>query len=115
IAMLRSAAATLNHLRERRVVVDEQNKYGSRWLRHRRLLPRTRPILYLRGGVHKLGPTCKSDVSMWSEGNLRTRHALTSLLTAAPRAGLNSNEYLALVALGVLVGLALATTNGSAG
>ncbi len=42
--------------------------------------------------------------------------ALTSLLTPAPRAGLDPNEYLALVgALGVLVGLALATTAESAG
>ncbi len=37
--------------------------------------------------------------------------ALTSLLTPAPRAGLDSSAYLALMgALGVLVGLAMATT-----
>jgi len=37
--------------------------------------------------------------------------ALTSLLSPAPRAGLDANEYLALLgALGVLVGVALATT-----
>ncbi len=42
--------------------------------------------------------------------------ALTSLLTPTPRAGLNGDEYLSLVgALGVLVGLALATTDESAG
>lgn len=41
--------------------------------------------------------------------------ALTSLLTPAPRAGLEGSEYLALLrALGVLVGLALATTADSA-
>jgi len=41
--------------------------------------------------------------------------ALTSLLTPAPRDGLDSNEYLALLgALGVLVGLALASTGESA-
>jgi hypothetical protein len=38
------------------------------------------------------------------------RKGLTSLLTPTPRAGLDSNEYLALMgALGVLVGLALAS------
>ena len=42
------------------------------------------------------------------------RTALTSLLTPAPRAGLDPTEYLALLgALGVLVGLALATTDAS--
>ena len=42
--------------------------------------------------------------------------ALTSLLTPAPRAGLDANEYLALLgALGVLVGLAVATSAESAG
>ncbi len=47
--------------------------------------------------------------------NPKCRKALTSLLTA-PRAGLDSNEYLALLgALGVLVGLALATTAEPAG
>jgi hypothetical protein len=41
--------------------------------------------------------------------------ALTSLLTPTPRAGLDPNEYLALLgALGVLVGLALATADASA-
>jgi hypothetical protein len=41
--------------------------------------------------------------------------ALTSLLAPAPRAGLDPTEYLALLgALGVLVGLALATTDASA-
>ncbi len=41
--------------------------------------------------------------------------ALTSLLTPAPRAGLESTEYLALLgALGVLVGLAMASTAASA-
>jgi len=39
---------------------------------------------------------------------------LTSLLMPAPRANLDSNEYLALLgALGVLVGLALATANSA--
>jgi len=42
--------------------------------------------------------------------------ALTSLLLPAPRAGLESNEYLALLgALGVLVGLALASSEASGG
>jgi hypothetical protein len=40
---------------------------------------------------------------------------LTSLLVPAPRAGLDSNEYLALLgALGVLAGLALASASASA-
>ena len=43
--------------------------------------------------------------------NSNCSKALTSLLTPAPRAGLDGNEYLALLgALGVLVGLAHATT-----
>jgi hypothetical protein len=47
-------------------------------------------------------------------GNCGT--ALTSLLIPAPRAGLDSNEYLALLgALGVLVGLAGATSAESVG
>ena len=42
--------------------------------------------------------------------------ALTSLLRPAPQANLEQSEYLALLgALGVLVGLALATTEASAG
>lgn len=42
--------------------------------------------------------------------------ALTSLLTPAPHAGLDPTEYLALLgALGVLVGLALATSDANAG
>ena len=43
--------------------------------------------------------------------NPNCRTALTSLLLPAPRAGFDPNEYLALLgALGVLVGLALATS-----
>ncbi len=47
--------------------------------------------------------------------NSNCNTALTSLLTPAPRAGLDPNEYLGLLgALGVLAGVALATTDAHA-
>jgi len=48
--------------------------------------------------------------------NPNCRAALSSLLLPAPRAGFDPNEYLALLgALGVLVGVALATSAESKG
>ena len=73
---------------------------------------------------HKLAlcPRCREPVrgfDLLGSGhcpNANCGTALTSLLTPAPKAGLDANEYLALLgALGVLVGLALATTAESAG
>ncbi len=61
-------------------------------------------------------PTCRQPVSgsdlLVSGRCPNCGKALTSLLTPSPRAGLDRDEYLALLgALGILVGLALATTD----
>ncbi len=80
----------------------------------RALAERTRqPLASRAAGSPCAAATCLSAAHC---PNPNCGRALSSLLTPIPRAGLDRNEYLALLgALGVLVGLALHTTAARAG